>query len=98
MTSLVPDAYTGFNLLLFDLAPATPVVGYVTNRATPQTAHPDQPGEQKGTVRGISNSAWDAPYPKLVAGEAAMKVQLEEWESGGEGEGELVERMMAVLR
>lgn len=92
MLSLTPEAYTGFNLLLFDLSKADPEVGYLSNRTTPAYMHPELAG-----CHGMSNSPWAEPYPKVVDGQVRMKATLEEWTKQGGDEDDLIERMVTLL-
>ncbi len=85
--------YEGFNLLLFDVSREAPVVGYLSNRTEPPFC---DVSDRMGFM-GLSNSPLDAPWPKVMVGEASMEESLAEWTQSGGTEDELVERMMEIL-
>lgn len=92
LSGIDANKYVGFNLLLFDLQGTKPDVGYLSNRPEPTQLTPD-----RERCRGISNSPWAQPYPKLVDGEERMGHALDCWTAEGGDEDDLVEKMMELL-
>ncbi|WVR05578.1 hypothetical protein IAU60_002597 [Kwoniella sp. DSM 27419] len=76
----------------------------------PDASIPDSRGDQHLTsprecsperhtvvCHGISNSPLDEPWPKVVHGRARMAATLADWQTKGEPESELIERMFILL-
>ncbi|KAK4686918.1 hypothetical protein P7C73_g3192, partial [Tremellales sp. Uapishka_1] len=111
--SPVMDDYEGFNLLCFKLhldEHLPTEIGYLSNRPRPAktltdlwpSSRPASPvggakGAKVGQCFGLSNSPMTRPWPKVVEGEEAMRMTLDEWADKLETEDELVERMMTLL-
>jgi len=53
---------------------------------------------ERGETVGLSNTAFgDRPWPKIIQGEALMKQAIEAHVQAGEGEDELIQRLLGVL-
>ena len=83
-------AFRGFNLLMIDLRSREPAAVCLSNR------HPDtaQPG---AGVHGLSNGAFDAPWPKLLALKRAITAALADEAQGGLESQVLQSRLFAAL-
>jgi len=97
LRTIDPDRYVGFNLLLIhphktESGWKQTDIGYISNRPKATIMQPDKNG-----CKGMSNSPWAEPYPKVVNGEKAMAATLAEWTDKGEDDDALVERMMTLL-
>ena len=66
------QAFRGFNLLMIDLRPDTPRAVCLSNR------HADTARPMAGGVHGLSNGAFDAPWPKLLSLKRAIAAALSE--------------------
>lgn len=62
------EEYSGFNLIVFDCVD----LGYYSNRSE------QGPVSLGSGIYGLSNHLLDTPWPKVVAGKAALKEQLQE--------------------
>ncbi|KAL1405208.1 hypothetical protein Q8F55_008833 [Vanrija albida] len=99
LSSIGSASYAGFNLLLFHLHKrddgwGESEIGYLCNR--PEHTHRSLAGDHAPS-RGISNSPLDAPFPKVVQGEARMTQLLADWQAQEGSEDELVEGLMSLL-
>lgn len=93
------DEYEGFNVLLFKLPQrrdeSLAEIGYLSNK--PEPTHRNLGGETKRWY-GLSNTPFTEPWPKVKDGEQRMSETLKEWEEKGEGNDQLVDRMMGILQ
>lgn len=68
----------------------------VSNR----TSHPEEAtwiGGEQGEVYGLSNSAYDDPWPKVKMAEDLLRKVIDESVTQGEGRDSLIEKLLALL-
>ncbi|WOO85745.1 Transport and Golgi organization protein 2 [Vanrija pseudolonga] len=99
LNSISSETYAGFNLLLFHLHKrqngwGEDEIGYLCNQ--PQHTLLSLSNDNVPS-RGISNSPLDAPFPKVVEGEARMTQLLADCHAQGGSEDDLVENLMSLL-
>jgi uncharacterized protein with NRDE domain len=85
------QAFRGFNLLMIDLRPDAPRAVCLSNR------QPRVTRTLAGGVHGLSNGAFDAPWPKLVALKQAIVTALTEGGSQGPEAPALESRLFDAL-
>ncbi|MBU6270991.1 MAG: NRDE family protein [Betaproteobacteria bacterium] len=84
------QTYRGFNLLMIDLRPGEPAAVCLSNRQPVPACPP-------AGVHGLSNGAFDAPWPKLLSLKRAISAALGDGSPDGPEPRALESRLFAAL-